>query len=106
MAITLNSPVTEFSGIGQVRASKLAKLGLGTAGDLLQYFPRDYEDRREVWPIRSAPLEGKVCVEALVAERPRLSRIRKGLDLVQVKVADHTGVLHLTFSISPMWKSP
>ncbi|MBQ8801296.1 MAG: ATP-dependent DNA helicase RecG [Clostridium sp.] len=101
MAVRLDSPVTEFPGVGQVRAAKLAKLGLGTAGDLLQYFPRDYEDRREVWPIRSAPPEGKVCVEALVAERPRLSRIRKGLDLVQVKVADHTGVLHLTFFNQP-----
>ena len=101
MDVRLDSPVTEFPGVGQVRASKLAKLGLGTAGDLIRYFPRDYEDRREVWPIRSAPLEGKVCVEALVAERPRLSHIRKGLDLVQVKAADHTGVLHLTFFNQP-----
>ena len=101
MAIRLDSPVTEFPGVGQARASKLAKLGLGTAGDLLQYFPRDYEDRRQVYPVRDAPLEGKVCVEALVAERPRLSRIRKGLDLVQVKAADHTGVLHLTFFNQP-----
>ena len=101
MAIELDSPVTEFPGIGPMRASKLAKLGLGTAGDLLQYFPRDYEDRRQVYSVREAPAEGKVCVEALVTERPRLSRIRKGLDLVQVRAADHTGVLQLTFFNQP-----
>ena len=101
MEIRLSSPVTDFPGVGEVRAAKLSKLGLGTAGDLLGYFPRDYEDRRAVCTVRDAPTEGKVCVEAIVAERPRLSRIRKGLDLVQVKVADHTGVLHLTFFNQP-----
>lgn len=97
MAIDLSSPLTEFPGVGQVRSAKLAKLGLGTVGDLLPYFPRDYEDRRQIHTVRGAPLEGKVCIEALVAERPHLAHIRKGMDLVQVKVADHTGVLHLTF---------
>ena len=101
MAVRLSSPVTDFPGVGEVRAGKLAKLGLRTAGDLLGYYPRDYEDRRQVYTVRDAPLEGKVCIEALVAERPRLSRIRKGLDLVQVKAADHTGVLHLTFFNQP-----
>ncbi len=97
MVTGLSSPVTDFPGVGEVRGSKLAKLGLNTAGDLLQYYPRDYEDRRRVYTVRDAPLEGKVCVEALVAERPRLSHIRKGMDIVQVKAADHTGVLYLTF---------
>ena len=27
--------------------------------DLLRYFPRDYEDRRKIWSIRSAPLVRK-----------------------------------------------
>ena len=101
MDIRLSSPVTAFPGVGEVRAAKLEKLGLRTAGDLLQYYPRDYEDRRTVHTVQSAPAEGKVCIEALVAERPRLAHIRKGMDIVQVKVADHTGVLHLTFFNQP-----
>ena len=101
MAVELSSPLTSFPGIGEVRAGKLAKLGLGTAGDLLGYYPRDYEDRRRAYTVRDAPLEGKVCIEALVAERPRLAHTRKGMDIVQVKAADHTGVLHLTFFNQP-----
>ena len=97
MTVTPNTPLTEFPGIGEVRAKKLDKLGLGKASDLLTYYPRDYEDRRKVYTIRSAPLEGRVCITAMAAEHPRLARIRRGLDLVQVKVVDHTGVLHLTF---------
>lgn len=97
MEITGKTSLTQFPGVGEARARKLEKLGLISAGDLLTWYPRDYEDRRNVYTIRDAPLEGRVCVSAMAAEHPRLSRIRKGLELVQVKVVDDTGALHLTF---------
>ena len=97
MEIRLNTPVSDFPGIGPARAQKLAKLGIATAGDLLRYFPRDYEDRRSRSSIVRAP-EGKpVCIQAMVAETPRLSRVRRGLDLVKVKAVDHSGMLHITY---------
>ena len=97
MNITLSTPVTEFPGIGPARAKKLEKLGICTAGDLLRYFPRGYEDRRKSVSIIRA-LEGEpVCIQAMVAETPRLSRIRRGLDLVKVKAVDHSGVLNITY---------
>ena len=83
--------------MGEQRAKKLEKLGIRTAGDLLAYYPRDYEDRRQEYAIRQAPLGPRVCVRAMAAEHPRRARIRAGLELVQVKVVDHTGALHLTF---------
>ena len=76
---------------------KLEKLGLTRCAQLLTYFPRDYEDRREIYSIRSAPLGRKVCVRAMAAEHPRLARIRRGLELVQLRVVDQAGALHLTF---------
>ncbi len=97
MDVTPNTPLTDFPGVGEARAKKLERLGLKTAGDLLVWYPRDYEDRRKVYTVAEAPTEGRVCVQAMAAEHPRLSRIRKGLELVQVKAADHTGALHLTF---------
>ena len=50
-----------------------------------------------MYSIRSAPLGQKVCISAMAAEHPRLSRIRKGLDLVKLKVVDQAGALHITF---------
>ena len=97
MHITLNTPLTDFAGIGEVRTKKLEKLGLRRCADLLAYFPRDYEDRRQVYTIRSAPLGQKVCISAMAAEHPRLSRIRKGLELVKLKAVDQAGALHITF---------
>jgi ATP-dependent DNA helicase RecG len=86
-----------FPGIGPAKAKALARLGLSQAGDLLRHFPQRYEDRRQCYAIRQAPLTEPCCVAALVAETPRLSRVRKGLELVKVKAADDTGVLNITF---------
>ena len=97
MTITPDTPVTDFPGVGPARAKKLEKLGILRAADLLTYYPRDYEDRRRIWSIRAAPLGEKVCVSALAAERPVLSYIRKGMELVKLRVVDNSGTLYLTF---------
>ena len=38
--------VTALKGIGPKKAQALEKLKIRTIGDLLAFFPRDYEDRR------------------------------------------------------------
>ena len=70
LELTLGSGLRELPGIGEARASRLEKLGLATVEDLLRYFPRDYEDRRQRYTIAAAPVELPVCVAAMVAEPP------------------------------------
>ena len=93
----LNTPLTALPGVGPARARSLEKLGLRTVGDLLCYYPRDYEDRTKRYAIAQAPADTPVCVSAMVAETPRLSRIRKGLELTRVKVVDGSAAMTLTF---------
>lgn len=93
----LERSLGELPGVGPQRAKALAKLGLATLADLLGYYPRDYEDRRAEFAIRTAPEGQAACVRALVAEAPRLSRIRKGLELVKVRVVDGSGQMWVTF---------
>lgn len=95
--MNLNTLIGEFPGIGQVRQRALVKLGLRTAEDLLRYFPRDYEDRTKLCSIAQAPEGENVCISAMVAETPRLSRIRKGLDITKVKVVDEVNAMTVTF---------
>ena len=97
MALDLKSGVRELPGIGEARAKALEKLGLATVDDLLHYFPRQYEDRRSGTTIARAPEGEPVCIAAMVAETPRLSRIRKGLELTRAKVVDATGAMTVTF---------
>lgn len=93
----LNDSLQSFPGIGPTRAKALARLGLTTARDLMGYFPRAYEDRTKYYSIRQAPSDLPVCVTALVASPPRLSRIRRGLELVKLRAADQSGLLDVTF---------
>ena len=95
--MTLDTPVTELSGVGEVRGKKLEKLGIATVGDLLTAYPRDYEDRREIYTIEGAPLGQRVCISAVAAEHPRTSYIRKGMELVQIKAVDGSAAIHVTF---------
>ena len=93
----VSTPLTDFPGVGEVRAKALARLGLHTAGDLVGYFPRSYEDRRERCTIAGAPLDQPVCVEVMLAEEPRLMNIRRGLDVTRMKVVDHTSAMLVSF---------
>ena len=97
MALTLETGLRTLPGVGEVRARSLARLGLATVGDLLRYFPRSYEDRTRLCAISDAPAGEMVCVCAVVAEPPRLSRIRKGLELVKVRAVDGRGAMTVTF---------
>ena len=61
----IKTPVSSISGIGPQLTKLLAKQNVFTVGDLLQYYPRDYEDRTR--KITLSEFErGKVHTVALV----------------------------------------
>ena len=70
---------------------------IATLGDLINWFPRRYEDRREIKPISQLIPGEPACVSAMIASEPTLSHIRKGMDLVKVRAVDDTGALDVTF---------
>ena len=93
----LNTDVRYIKGIGEAKAKALGKLGIFTLGDLIGWFPRRYEDRRETRPISSLIPGETACVAAMIASEPKASHIRKGMDLVKVRAVDDTGALDVTF---------
>ena len=93
----LNTDVRYIKGIGEAKAKTLGKLGIFTLGDLVGWFPRRYEDRRETRPINSLIPGETACVSAMIASEPKVSHIRKGMDLVKVRAVDDTGALDVTF---------
>ena len=93
----LNTDVRYIKGIGEKKAQALNKLGVFSLYDLISYFPRKYEDRSVYKPIALTADDETVCVCALVADTPRLTRIRRGLDIVKLRAVDESGVLDVTF---------
>ena len=100
----LNTDVRYIKGIGEKKAQALNKLGVFSLRDLVSFFPRKYEDRSETKPIALTCDGESVCVEALVADTPRLTRVRRGLDLVKLRAVDDSGVLDITYFNMPYAK--
>jgi ATP-dependent DNA helicase RecG len=65
---SLSAPVTEISGIGASASQKLARLGIHTAADLLLHYPRDWEDREKIVPLKDYR-NGKICTVVKVFAR-------------------------------------
>lgn len=89
--------IAYLKGVGEKRAKVLGRLGIFTVSDLLGYYPRRYEDRLACVTIAQAPIDEAVCIEAMVSARPTLSRVRRGLELVKLRVVDDTGAMDITF---------
>ena len=93
--------ILTLPGIGPKKAALFARLGLHTLGDLLRFYPRDYEDRTKL--VRIAELEPgqPACFLASVISNPQTHAIpkpgRQRLEVTKVVVADDTQRLHLTF---------
>ena len=94
---TLNTDIRYIKGVGEARAKSLAKLGITDLRSLLSYFPRAYDDRRAYKKIADLIPGENACVCAVIAGELKLSRIRKGLDLIKLRAVDETGALELTY---------
>ena len=95
--LELSSPVTALPGIGPAREKCLRTLGLHTIYDLIADFPRRYEDRSHIVAIADLQPGESACIEAIVAAPPRTARIRRGMEITSLTVADHSAKLSLRF---------
>lgn len=64
----IKNPVSSISGIGPQLTKTLTKINIFTVGDLLQYYPRDYEDRSNKIPIKDYKLSGKIHTVAIITD--------------------------------------
>lgn len=97
----LEKPVDTLKGIGEKKARLFEKLGLFTLRDLLENYPRDYEDRTQFFTLAQAPLGELGCFRAVVGSEPHTAKIRQGLTLTKLRVFDDGGSCELTFFNQP-----
>ncbi len=86
--------VRYVKGVGPRFSEILAKRGVCTIEDLLFYFPRKYEDRRNVQAISSVRLNSK-CIVIGTVSSVRIIRSRKSGFIYKVTITDATGSLDL-----------
>ncbi len=95
--------IMELKGVGDKTRQLFAKLDIHTVGDLLCAYPRDYEVYGKPVEI-SRLVPGEVCaVHAAISGIPNEKRAGK-LHILNMKAADSTGSLQLTFYNMPFLK--
>lgn len=101
----MDGTLRRLKGIGARKEALFARLGIQTISDLLQYFPREYEDRSRIWPIGSAPTPSPtpVLVCGTVRSVQEL-RPRRGMTILKVLIADDSGAVELTWFNQPFKK--
>ncbi len=93
-----------IKGIGEKTAKLLQKLDIYTVGDLLSYYPRNYETYELPTPIAEVK-EGKtVTIEASVIKSADVTRYRN-LQVLTCIVRDPSGTLKLTWYNQPYMKN-
>lgn len=100
----LRAPVRFAKGVGPEREKLLHKLGISTIEDLLTYFPRRIEDRRQIKKIMQLRHGEKVTVRGRV-RAVDVIKPRKDLEIAKAAIQDNTGILYAVWFNQPWLKS-
>ena len=93
--ITLSTPVQFLKGVGPARAEIFAQLGVRTVGDLLEYFPRDWNFMPEPTKIGRIRPNETVAVVGMVESTDYQGYRRQ--PLFEALVSDDTGVCRIVW---------
>ena len=93
--ITLETPIQFIKGVGPARAKSFAELGVESAGDLLEYYPRDWVFLPEAVKIADARPNRDVCLVGIV-EQTDWQPYRK-VPIFEITLADETGFIRIVW---------
>ena len=99
-ASSLDLPVTALPGVGESGAKLLARLGIGTIGQLLWHLPRTYADFSKFTPLRQVRAEQEQTVEAILG-RIGQRRTSTGKLMTEVELVDPAD--HAPTNIRATW---
>jgi ATP-dependent DNA helicase RecG len=92
----LDAPVTKISGIGDMNAQKLAKLGVQTIQDLLYFFPTRYDDYSALKTINQLEYGQQVTIIGKVASTRR-QRMKTGAFIFRAIIEDASGMIECSW---------
>jgi len=91
--LDLSMPVQYLKGVGPARARTFAQLGVRTAGDLLEYFPRDWVFTPEPIKINQIQQGRSATIVGLVESTDYQNYRRK--PIFEALISDETGVCRI-----------
>ncbi len=95
--ITGSTDVRKLTGVGPKKAEALKRIGIGSVRDLLEHYPRAYQDRTAFTPIgqlvKDQDFQIRVRVTRLVSGNPYPGKKQP----IRLQVEDATGILEVVF---------
>lgn len=85
----LDTPLANIKGVGAKTAESLANANLHTVNDLIEFFPRGYEDYSQTTKIAGIK-PGKVTLKVKI-EHLSTRRVRRGMHITEATLADDSG---------------
>ncbi len=92
-----DTDIKKLYGVGAVKASKYAAMGVYTVGDLLCHYPRGYEDRGDIRLIGESHGSSKHAYLLTVATQPKSVRVKGRMTLTKFRVYDDSASCEITF---------
>ena len=98
------SKIHEIKGVGEKTEKLFAKLGIYTVGDLLRYYPRNYDVYEEAVPIAEVEDGRTVTVTGMIFGRVQVGGSRN-LQVTTIYVKDLTGTIKAVWFRMPFLKN-
>ena len=97
--MNLDTRVQELSGVGDALSVKLQAANITTVGELIDFYPRTYEDYSHVTATR-ALRPGHVTIKARIAQLSG-KYVRRGIHITEAVASDDTGSVRLVWFNQP-----
>ncbi len=97
MALCLDTEIQYVKGVGPKLGSLFSRNGIKTVFDLLQNYPRAYEDRRAARTIASLKVDDVVSVKAVVASITSYAMGKSSRKIYDIMVKDGSGQIRCKF---------
>jgi ATP-dependent DNA helicase RecG len=97
--MTSEMPVAQLKGVGPQIAQKLAVLGVHSVGDLIDMYPRRYDDYSSVLPIRQI-VPGPATIQATI-KQVKGRYVRRGMHITEAVASDDTDSIRLVWFNQP-----
>ncbi len=95
----IQAKLTELKGVGPSIAGNFADIGIRTIEDLLNYFPKRYDDYSEISTIKSVK-PGTVTIKAVI-KQAKGRYVRRGMHVTEAIASDETGSVKLVWFNQP-----
>ena len=102
--IKLNDSIQYLKGVGPKKIKKYASLEIKNVKDLLEYYPRSYDDQSNYKLLYNAENNEKATFDVVIVGFLEVKRIRKNLNITSFLIEDASGKAVMSFFNMPYIK--